>query len=119
MRLTASKFASWAIGLALVIGAGLPLACGEEEGSTEPVTVRTSKDRLHFALPPDWPVEKRGGILAPIPIEEYLAKKFKTIETHLQGLEQRLGSLDLRLRVLEEELKKQRQALSASPAHTP
>jgi hypothetical protein len=85
----------------------------------ERATVRKTEDRLHFELPPDWPVEKRGGILAPIPMEEYLGKKFKTVESRLQSIEQRLGGLDLRLRVLEEAMKTQSQGLKSKEAVGP
>ena len=78
-----------------------PLAA-EDSGKTEPATVRKTEANLHFQVPPDWPVEERGGIVGPIPIEEYLAKKFKLLEGRLQAIEQRLNGLDVRLRVLEE-----------------
>jgi len=78
-----------------------PLAA-EDSGKVEPATVRKTEANLHFQVPPDWPVEERGGIVGPIPIEEYLAKKFKLLEGRLQAMEQRLNGLDIRLRVLEE-----------------
>ncbi len=106
----------------MVIGA-LLLALGSRaspvraEDRQEAVTVQKTKDGLHFNLPPDWPIEKRGGVLAPIPIEEYLARKFNAIDSRLQLLEQRLNGLDVRLRVLEEEAKTTRQRLrSVEPA---
>jgi hypothetical protein len=93
----------------LLLGAaGLLLAAGPagaEDPAAEKPTVRKTKEQLHFELPPDWPVEKRGGIVAPIPVEEYLAKKFKSLEAQLQAIEQRLNGLDLRMRVLEEAAK--------------
>jgi hypothetical protein len=59
-------------------------------------------------------VEKRAGIVAPIPIEEYLARKFKAIDARLQGLEQQFNGFDIRLRVIEEELKKPSRGLRSS-----
>ncbi len=86
-----------------------PLVRSEEE----PVTVPKTKENLHFELPPDWPVEKRGGLVAPIPIEEYLAKRFKMIdsrsaamEQRVKTLEQRVTGLELRVRKMEERVKK-------------
>ena len=70
--------------------------------------MQKTKEGLHFQLPEDWPVEKRGGVMAPIPIEEYLSRKFSAIGLQLQLLEQRVNGLDVRVRVAEEELKKQR-----------
>jgi len=85
----------------------------------EPVTVRKSIKGLHFDLPPDWPVEERGGITAPIPIEEYLAIKFKALESRLQVLEQQLSGLDIRLRVLEERAQSPQQGLRSVEAINP
>ncbi len=61
------------------------------------------QEGLRFTLPPDWPVEKRGGVVAPIPIEEYLARKFSAMDNRLRSLEQQTAGFDLRLRVLEEQ----------------
>ncbi len=43
-------------------------------------------DGLNFQVPKDWPIEKRGGIVAPIPIEEYITIKFKNVEDELQSI---------------------------------
>lgn len=86
---------------------GIPLAAAEDQGVEGPVTVTKTKDGLRFQLPPDWPVEKRGGAVGPIPVEEYLSRKFSAVEKRLQLLEQQVGALDLRVRVLEERIKKQ------------
>jgi len=95
-------------------GLGPAAAWAEEASGAGPATVRKSVKGLHFQLPPDWPVEERGGITAPIPIEEYLATKFKTLESRLQILEQQLSSLDIRLRVLEERVQRPRQELRST-----
>lgn len=77
----------------------------------ESATVRKTEEGLHFDVPPDWPIEKRGGVVGPIPIEEYLGRKFQALTSQLQALEQRFNGFDVRLRVLEEEMKKQKQGL--------
>ena len=69
-------------------------------------TVRKMKDGLRFQVPADWPIETRNGIVGPIPIEEYLGRKFKAMEGQLQLLGQQLSSIELRLRLLEEQAKK-------------
>ena len=51
----------------------------------DPVIV---KNRLRFAVPEDWPIEKRGGIVAPIPMEEYLIIKFKAVESQFDSIDQ-------------------------------
>lgn len=109
--------------IACLVGGGVCLLSApsltwpEEATTQQQVTVRKTKDGLHFNVPSDWPVENRGGITAPIPIEEYLAQKFKALGAQLQVLEQRLNSLDVRLRLLEEASKRQTQGLkSTEPA---
>ena len=89
-------------------------AAAEDATSAERPTVRKTEDGLHFNLPADWPIEKRGGITAPIPIEEYLARKFKALDARLQALEGQFSGFDVRLRVLEEEAKKRRQPLRSA-----
>ena len=88
--------------LGMMIAASPASPIWAEDASQDAVTVRKTKDNLNFNLPPDWPVEKRGGVVGPIPVEEYLAKKFKELDAKLQAIEQRLSGLDIRLRVLEE-----------------
>ena len=99
----------------LLVAAAAPQGVAAQEATEEErVTVRKTMQQLHFQLPPDWPIEKRGGIVAPIPIEEYLAQKFKALESKLQVIEQRLNGLDLRLRVLEESQKTKAAGLRSS-----
>ena len=52
-------------------------AANEEKSS-----VKTQKG-LRFIVPEDWPIEERNGVVAPIPIEEYITKRFKNIEAKL------------------------------------
>ena len=109
MRVDRSRNGAWlaaAAGawLAATIGAG-PASVAGADSKKESVTVQKTKDGLHFNLPPDWPLEKRGGVTAPIPIEEYLSQKFSAVSSQLQSLEQRVNSLDVKLRVVEEDLK--------------
>lgn len=110
-----------AMGVGLAALTGLPAAWAEEARSSEQedVTVEKTAERLHFKVPADWPVEKRGGVMAPIPIEEYLARKFKALEAQLQSIEQRVAGLDLRVRVLEEASKKQSKGLSSAESGGP
>ena len=108
------------VGLWVIVTAAAAPSVAAEDKSSDTATVQKTSDGLHFNVPPDWPIEKRNGVTGPIPIEEYLARKFKVLEARLQALEQRLSSLDIRLRVVEEESKKQRQGLrSAEPASSP
>lgn len=45
-----------------------------------------SKSGLNFHVPEDWPIEKRGGILGPIPTEEYMVIKFTKVEEEFQAM---------------------------------
>lgn len=102
--------------VALGVAAASMVAWAEDApDASGSVTIRKSKEGLNFTLPPDWPIEKRGGIMAPIPIEEYLGRKFSTLESRLKLLEQQANGLDVRLRIVEEGLKRQqRQGLTST-----
>jgi len=86
----------------------------EAASDSERATVRKSMNQLNFQLPPDWPIEKRNGMVAPIAVEEYLARKFASVEARLQKFEQQLSGMDLRLRVLEEQSAAHRQGLRSA-----
>ena len=94
--------------------AGMHLALAAEEPALSKTTTK-SKDGLHFNVPADWPVEKRDGVTAPIPVEEYLGRKFGSLDSRLRVVEEQTNSFELRLRVLEEQLKKQRRLQSGEP----
>ncbi len=47
---------------------------------------------IQFSVPADWPIEKRNGALGPIPIEEYLALKFKKLEDRIVILENKVNN---------------------------
>jgi len=96
------------ISLLLISGFGFAVRAAGEDGKEAPTTVRKTSEGLHFQLPPDWPVEKRGSLVGPIPVEEYLARKLGVMEQRLQAMEQQVGALDVRLRVLEEAMKRPR-----------
>ena len=85
-----------------------------EQANDQPVTVRKSEEGLHFEVPPDWPIEKRNGVVGPIPIEEYMGRKFQGVERRLQELEKQTTALDLRLRVMEEAMKGAQRRLQSS-----
>ncbi len=104
---------------AVVLAISVPGYAEEPASKDRKPTVRKTEDGLHFNVPPDWPIEKRAGVTAPIPIEEYLAKKFSAIESRLQVLEQRVNGLDVRLRVQEEASKRPGQGLRSSEPAAP
>jgi len=66
----------------------LGLRLREKEGN-----VIKTKQGLHFMLPEDWPVEKKDGMINPIPIQEYLYTKFKKLESRLDTVEEQLNEI--------------------------
>lgn len=65
------------VATAFVLGWGALYVSAEEP--------KTQKG-LRFNVPDDWPVEKRGGGLAPVPVEEYVLKRFKQVQDDLDTL---------------------------------
>jgi methyl-accepting chemotaxis protein len=59
------------------------------DGAEEDEMVQTQKG-LRFAVPDDWPIEKRAGILGPIPVEEYVAMKFDNVLSQFDAVTQAL-----------------------------
>ena len=91
----------------IVFAVSSSLVDAADQGSEKKeVTILKTKDGLNFKVPPDWPVEERNGVVGPIPIEEYLAQKFASLEKRIRGVEQQTTSLELRVHLLEEEAKK-------------
>ena len=89
-------------GCALAFALAAPAAGADDEVEEKqpPTVVRTSAG-LNFVVPPDWPIEKRNGVVRPIPIEEYLAQKFGALDKKLQELERKVGALESKVSALE------------------
>ena len=109
----------WLVFAASVVVAAAPVMVRAEDGVKDASTIKKTQQNLNFQLPPDWPIERRGGIVGPIPVEEYLAMKFKALDGRLQTMEQKVNGMDLRLRVLEEALKKSASGLKSSESPAP
>jgi hypothetical protein len=84
--------------LLLMVLASIPLSSvfcaddAQEDINFQYQTV-TTKDGLTFRVPEDMPIEKRGGIQAPIPFDEYMYGKFKKMDTRLQRMETQLQKI--------------------------
>lgn len=59
----------------------------------EDVRSPQSQKGLHFGVPEDWPIEKRGGVLAPVPVEEYVMARFKNTAAQLETMKNELTGL--------------------------
>ena len=57
----------------------------------------TTKEGLVFRIPSDMPIERRAGILSPVPFEEYLYIKFKKIEEKLVEVDKKLSETDKKI----------------------
>lgn len=73
---------------------------------------------LHFNVSSeDWPIEKRGGLLGPIPVEEYVVIKFKAINEEFQTIKDELAEkfdqLKFDLEGVEENLSKEIQKIQS------
>ena len=53
----------------------------------------TTEEGLVFRVPEDMPIEKKNGILAPIPFDEYMYGKFKQIDERLKRIETKLEAI--------------------------
>jgi hypothetical protein len=67
------------------------LSPGSDYAQEATTTTKVEKG-LRFKVPEDWPVEERAGVVAPIPVEEYISIKFKDIEAKLGVIRQELTS---------------------------
>ncbi len=65
----------------------------DKEEELLPYTVKT-QEGLIFRVPEDMPIEKRGGIIAPIPFDEYMYRKLKLINDELTDVKKRLEKIE-------------------------
>ena len=91
-------------------------AWADEPSSTDNEVVVRRERGLNFKMPADWPIEERSGVVAPIPIEEYISRKFAVVSKQLSALERRLGDLEARQRAFEGRVREQEKTLGASKA---
>ncbi len=68
-------------------------AAADQDEATFRYQTVTSKDGLTYRVPEDMPIEKRGGIEAPIPFDEYMYGKFKQMDVRLQRMEAQLDKI--------------------------
>lgn len=57
-------------------------------------TTVTTPEGLTFRVPEDMPIEKRNGIVAPIPFDEYMYGKFRQMDARMSSIEARLGRIE-------------------------
>ncbi len=65
----------------------------EDKDDNFQYTTLTTKEGLTFRVPEDMPIERRGGIQAPIPFDEYMYGKFKQMDDRLKDIETMLEDI--------------------------
>ncbi len=86
MRIKFVIFSSLVLAVWGVISGMRQNAVAEESKS------QRTQEGLHFTVPEEWPIEKRGGVLSPMPVEEYVVKRFKEIESRITAISQDLSN---------------------------
>lgn len=92
-----------------------PSAAWAQDASTggDELVVKQKKG-LQFKLPADWPIEERDGLVSPIPIEEYLSRKFTAVNARLEALHKAIGDLQTRMYAVEQELRENKKVLQSA-----
>lgn len=73
----------------------------EEAESDNYYKTVTTPEGLTFRVPEDMPIEKRNGIVAPVPFEEYIYGKFRKLDARVHKLEKTTANMEERLTALE------------------
>ena len=63
----------------------------------------TTKEGLRYRVPEDMPIETKNGIQAPVPFDEYMYSKFKSIDVRLKSIEFKIDRMDKTLSTLAQE----------------
>jgi hypothetical protein len=81
---------------------------GEEkkESESDYKTIIKTVDGLKFDVPEDRPIEKKHSIIAPMPLDEYVAMKFLKLEDRLQKIENSIKQIEEDLSLIKEKLSK-------------
>ena len=62
-----------------------------------------TKEGLVFRVPEDMPIVKRGGILAPLPFDEYVYRKLKQMDNHIKRIESRIEAVEKKIALHKQE----------------
>jgi hypothetical protein len=84
-----------------------PLFAQDDTGLKEDAegkTVIKTVSGLKFEVPEDRPIEERNNIIAPMPLDEYVALKFSKFESRLQKIEENINQIQDQLNIIQGEL---------------
>ena len=92
------------VGCPIALLLGLAPGASAEEAELTDETLAIRREAGHqLLLPNDWPVVRQDGVLAPVPLEEYLSMKFGQVRGVTDRSDRRLNALDRRLARVEEQ----------------
>ncbi len=76
-----------------------PAETTQENATASPDTkdsgglVTKTVDGLHFAVPPDMPIEKKNSIVAPMQLSEYVSIKFDNLQDRVAKIEETIDKI--------------------------
>jgi len=102
MNKVKSGLGSMAI-LLLVFLAGDPCGWTDETETNDEMNpyVVKSYEGIQFKVLKDWPIEKVGNRVGPIPMDEYLSRKFNDLTLRLKKQEDAMAAMEKRLATVE------------------
>lgn len=83
--------------LFFAILAAVPLSRADEGVEDEKGHVVKNYRGLQFKVPEDWPIEKVGNAIGPIPIEDYMSRKFAELTERIKKQEETMAAMEKRL----------------------
>jgi len=86
---------------ALFLTAGLPFGWAEEKALGESTHKVKNYRGLQFKVPEDWPIEKVGNTIGPIPIEDYMSRKFAVLTERIEKQDKAMAALEKRVETVE------------------
>ena len=72
---------------------GMVFAENRDKENFKYKTITKTVDGINFELPEDRPVEKKNGIITPMPIDEYVAMKFWKMENNLKEMDASIAEI--------------------------
>jgi len=74
------------------------------EGDSNDETVVKVVNGLKFQVPEDRSIERKNNIVAPVPIDKYIALKFSKLDSRLQEFEDKIDQIEKEISLLRQEI---------------
>ena len=75
----------------------------EDPMTDDEVILKPEGEGHRLLLPKDWPVERKHGVVSPVPFEQYLSMKFNQVKDRFKQTDARIAVLERRVEQLEQE----------------